>query len=158
MNGAEVPAGGINKLRLALTKVDAEWILQHNSETSPLWEPLLASPPPAVRLSVLFDASAGLGLSPGQEGFPPVDRRAPCGFAGGIGPSNLASVMESLMNRESPSGVVDESIWVDMESSLRNVSLASNGEVVSDTFALDKAEECLGIALEQGYITSCSQL
>lgn len=148
INGAVVPPHGSEKLLALLPTVDVEWILQHNAETAPLWEPILDLRPAERpgRLSVLFDASAGRGESP-AGGFPARDVRVPSGFAGGIGPSNLESVLHQLLPSRGLFDPSTSAIWVDMESSLRDVRGVANSvsSSCSDTFALDRVLTCLEI-------------
>ncbi|OWK34248.1 hypothetical protein FRUB_10219 [Fimbriiglobus ruber] len=78
----------------------------------------------------LVDASGGRGISP-EEGPAPIARST--GYAGGIGPANVAGVLHKL---KQVVGITD-TIWIDMESSLRTKT--SNGDV----FDLDKCEAVL---------------
>ena len=124
-----------------------EWILQRNDETLPLWSPLIDDPPRGATIATLFDASAGLGIAPEGLAFPGVDHRLRCGFAGGIGVENLSAVLQNL--RESAAG---ETVWVDMETSLREVTAGKQGKGGGeDVFAMDRVERCVEIAAEMGF-------
>jgi phosphoribosylanthranilate isomerase len=64
-------------------------------------------------LSVLFDSSGGKGISP--KSWPSVPAALRCGFAGGLGPDNLASELGRLERI-----VGDRSVWIDMQSRVRS--------------------------------------
>lgn len=76
------------------------------------------------RVQCLFDESGGRGTTP--KGWPvaPAGRRV--GYAGGIGPANVA---ETLLAIPAPAG----EFWIDMESGVRT----------DDRFDLDKCEAVL---------------
>lgn len=67
-----------------------------------------------------------------------------CGFAGGIGVDNISAVLNGL--RKSAGG---ETIWVDMETSLRQVQ--EGAAEMQDIFAMDWAEECSEIVIGMGF-------
>ena len=56
------------------------------------------------------------------------------GYAGGLGPSNLAAELERINKAAS-----DQAIWIDMETHIR-----SNADL---TFDLNKAVKCLELSL-----------
>eukprot|EP00536_Pseudo-nitzschia_multiseries_P018094 jgi/Psemu1/264693/estExt_Genewise1Plus.C_21490003 len=146
-----------NFLSVVARHPELEFILQKNEETRPLWEGvlrrtllqhkqhLLQQLPPNI--SMLVDESMGTGVLP--ERWPPIPRGTTysIGYAGGIGPDNISTVLEQIRkaNQEESDGS-DESdeeyhnnknIWIDMESSLRS---QKNG---ADVFDLDKCHEVI---------------
>lgn len=85
-------------------------ILQHNSANASLWTDLRGK---IDRLVMLFDASGGRGASP-QQGWPEMLDGAVCGFAGGLGPHNVATELATIA-----AIAAGRSFWIDMESKLR---------------------------------------
>lgn len=81
-------------------------------------------------VSPLFDLSHGEGAAP--EAWPPPVPGLYCGYAGGLGPHNLA---EQLPRIADAAGGRD--VWIDMETLVRNDD---------DVFDLDKVKRCLDIA------------
>lgn len=80
----------------------------------------------------LFDLSHGAGALPGQ--WPkPIIPNAYHGYAGGLGPDNLA---EQLPLIDAAAG--DVRVWIDMESKVRSK--------VGEVFDLEKVRRCLEIA------------
>lgn len=80
----------------------------------------------------LFDTSGGAGVLPDQ--WPnPLHAPVMCGYAGGLGPQNLAVECGRIQEI-----VKDRPIWIDMETHVR-----SNYD---KQFDLKKVEECLKIA------------
>lgn len=79
--------------------------------------------------AVLFDASAGQGVSPDQWDAPLPGHS--CGYAGGITPDNVAANLEK-MSRVAPGYTT----WIDMESGVRT----------QDRFDLEKVRRVLEIA------------
>jgi hypothetical protein len=123
---------------MKLTHGQVEWIIQCNEETKFLWEELVKEPEP--NLSILFDASCGLGKLMTEYSKPYAD--IPCGYAGGIGPKNIASVLAEV--QKAADGV---SVWIDMESSLR--VMVSDKEVVGrDAFSIDKCFDCIRVGVD----------
>lgn len=96
-------------------------ITQHNESNLPLLEVR------ARNHALLIDASGGRGLSP-QAWEPPVTEKL-VGFAGGMGPENLAAEYARIYP------VSKAGAWVDMEGKLR----------VDDRFNMALADECAGI-------------
>ena len=85
-------------------------ILQHNSANASLWTELRGK---IDRLVMLFDASGGRGASP-HQGWPAMLEGAVCGFAGGLGPHNVATELAII------AGIAaGQRFWIDMESKLR---------------------------------------
>ncbi len=83
-----------------------------------------------TRHGVLFDASGGRGVTPGC--WPAPLPGLVCGYAGGLGPDNLAEAL-----REVTTKIGSGRAWVDMESGVRDVR---------DAFDLAKVERCLALA------------
>lgn len=110
---------------------DKEFIFQYDGVNA---DELLALPfMEGTKYSALFDLSHGTGVLP--ESWPDMLPGVKCGYAGGIGPDNIADQM-ALIN--SKVGTVDT--WIDMETKVR-----SNGDLLFDLF---KVEKCLQIAKE----------
>jgi len=138
-----------------------EFIIQRNDETKKLWEPLLQSELSSQNISFLQDESKGTGVSP-SNGFSwdKKEGSTKIGFAGGIGPKNIASVLDSLsesINKLSVDGGGNEpdkkklkqedvSIWIDMESSLRTIT---KDEL--DFFDIQKCYDCIHVVCEKGF-------
>lgn len=95
---------------VARIKESPEWefIIQYTPEKAFLLKMLEDVPNHAV----LFDASAGRGISP-DRWDPPIAGHF-CGYAGGIGPENIAENLRQI-------GDVTQGIptWIDMESRIR---------------------------------------
>jgi hypothetical protein len=128
---------------------DIEYILQCNEETKAIWQPFVADPVP--NMSVLFDPSCGLGVQIREFPVPLSDPHIiRCGYAGGMGPSNIASTLTTVTGVSQ--GVP---VWVDMESSLRVRVLRSNASSTSaedsydDHFSIDKCYQCVLIGVQQ---------
>ena len=68
------------------------------------------------RVSLLYDASGGKGISPKSWPSIPAGVKVPCGYAGGINPQNVDQVLKEITKL--PSGVYDS--WIDMETGVRN--------------------------------------
>lgn len=62
--------------------------------------------------SLLVDSSGGRGLSPDRWEMPDTKKRV--GFAGGLGPGNIAEELKKILK------VSGEKAWVDMEGKLRD--------------------------------------
>lgn len=82
-------------------------------------------------LSLLVDASGGRGISPSQWIRPNTD--SPVGFAGGLGPGNIAAELPRIME------VATADWWIDMEGQIRSDD---------DQFDVFKAIEVVRIARE----------
>ncbi len=98
-------------------------ITQHNAANADLWSDLAGVPNHAV----LFDASGGRGASP--ETWPAPLPGKLCGYAGGLGPGNLAAELRRIS--EASAGLPT---WVDMEGRLRDEG---------DRFVMDRARACV---------------
>jgi len=111
---------------------ELEFILQQNEETKPLWQGLLQLDTfgggvgllPG-NVSMLVDESKGTGVL--ASSWPKAPEGYKIGYAGGIGPDNIVSVLEGVIQASQ-----GKDIWIDMESSLRSTK---NGQ---DVFDLDK--------------------
>ncbi len=132
-----------------------EFILQKNEETKPLWEGLLNSdsfgggrgklPQNVV---MLVDESKGTGVLASSWPTPPDEYDI--GYAGGIGPGNVRSVLGDVMDV-----AAGRDVWIDMESSLRSKVKCSTGESgdngeEKDIFDLAKCYECIEVVCEMG--------
>ena len=132
----------VNNIRACMQAVpDVEFIIQCNDETRTLWQPLIAHDP-LPNMSVLFDPSCGLGVRIHDYPCPLTEPRViPCGYAGGIGPSNIDDTLAKVA--DAAGGVA---VWIDMESSLR-VKVVRDGsggpEAVDDRFSIDKCFACI---------------
>ena len=114
-----------------------EFIFQLNTETQPVFDIISVSPP--VNMSVLYDASCGKGIE--ITVLPPQPKDIPCGYAGGIGPDNIASILESVIDQtENITG--SKPVWIDMESSLR-VARSDRLVLDQDVFSIDKCFACV---------------
>lgn len=100
-------------------------ITQHNSVNQGLWQLLSELPNHAI----LFDESGGRGLSP--TSWPTPLRGKLCGYAGGLGPDNLAAELPRIQR-----AAEKRSFWIAMEGQLRNAT---------DQFDLARAQRCLSI-------------
>jgi hypothetical protein len=79
--------------------------------------------------SVLFDPSGGRGLEPFR--WPPVPMDCRFGYAGGITPQNVETVIASIRTSRLCS---NEPFWIDMESGVRDSD---------DRFSIDRVREVL---------------
>lgn len=79
--------------------------------------------------TVLFDASGGNGISPGE--WPAPLEKLTCGYAGGLGPDNIAEQMDMI-----DAVTAGEFYCVDMEGKVRD-SL--------DRFDLELVQECIDV-------------
>lgn len=81
---------------------------------------------------LLVDASGGRGISPREWRRPETDKAV--GFAGGLGPDNLAAELRRLQ------AVARNPWWVDMEGKLRTSD---------DWFSVDLAERAIQVFLQE---------
>jgi phosphoribosylanthranilate isomerase len=102
-----------------------EFILQYAKDKKNIL-PLFTN---VLNHAVLFDESAGRGISP-DKWDPPLSGRF-CGYAGGITPDNVAKNLKILSRI-----AIGKTIWIDMESGIRT----------HDKFDLDKVRRVLEIA------------
>jgi len=112
-----------------------EFIIQKNNETRPIWEAILETRPSNV--SILFDESVGTGIRVIRFASP--FEGVPCGYAGGIGPSTIVDILESLKKQVGEEFInsTHRAPWIDMESSLRTIT------DTSDIFDIDKVQLCI---------------
>lgn len=96
-----------------------QFITQHNLHNQWLWKELLRRP----NHQVLFDASGGRGITPhewplvlnhGGQDWPNAQHPV-CGWAGGLGPENLATQVPRIQ-----AAACGRLWWIDMENSLRD--------------------------------------
>lgn len=106
---------------------DKPIIMQMDGVNEAVYEQLLKHYPAVFPL---FDLSGGTGVVP--EEWPKMV--APyCGYAGGLGPSNLADELSRIEQ-----AVGDAEIWIDMETHVRSDD--------NRLFDLDKVKVCLEVA------------
>jgi hypothetical protein len=116
----------LDRLVKVSNKIQPTVILQHNSANAQLWSLLRER---IINLGILFDASGGRGLAP-KAGWPEMLPRTVCGFAGGLGPDNIAAEFAAIAKIAGTHG-----FWIDMESKLRSL--------VDDSFDLMACEQVL---------------
>lgn len=109
---------------------DKEFIIQYDGVNG---ERIIQSIHEDVKFSALFDLSHGAGTLP--ESWPDLLPRIKCGYAGGIGPDNIADQI-ALIN--SKVGSVDT--WIDMETKVRSAN-----DLIFDAY---KVERCLKISAQ----------
>lgn len=132
-------------LRISVEAVpEVEWIFQLNDETQPLWELISADGDVPSNMSVLFDASCGKGIVASSIRPPLTNPDILCGYAGGISPENISSILHMVI--ESCCG---RPVWVDMESSLR-VAVSDKTVLDKDIFSVDKAFACIQVGVSFG--------
>ena len=139
-------AANVRRVMAAVPK--AEFIIQRNTETQPLWEVLERDPPP--NMSFLFDESKGLGKAPSTWPDPPTDG-TPFGYAGGLGPAtieeqlrNISKKLQSVVRKPGLSSKEMAGLfWIDMESRIRTKMADGAGEI----FDINKCMECVLITL-----------
>lgn len=96
-------------------------------------------------VSMLVDESKGTGVAAKSWPSPPPDYEI--GYAGGIGPCNITSVLEKVI--QAGNGRI---VWIDMESSLRSIK---NGK---DVFDLDKCFAVITATCAAGLMSHPPQL
>lgn len=131
-----------NIVRIALDFPSIEFIIQKNEETRPLWENLTQlscdnyddgeSSPFPKNITMLIDESKGTGKLMEVDHLQPPPLNFDVGYAGGIGPSNITAVLQSVMSL-----VTERPVWIDMESSVRSFK---DGK---DIFDLYKCYSCI---------------
>lgn len=94
----------------AANKVAQIVILQYNSANAGL---CLDLRPRITNMATLFDASGGRGRSP-KDGWPAMLPQTVCGFAGGLGPHNIAAELATIADIAGGA-----KFWLDMEGMLR---------------------------------------
>jgi hypothetical protein len=118
-------------LRAAIDRFGGRVILQHNADNAAL---IAALRDAGADFDVLFDASSGRGMRP--DSWPPPLDGLRCGYAGGLGPANVAAELPAIAAAAGP-----HEFWIDMASSLRD----ANGR-----FSVHAAEQVLARAA--GYL------
>eukprot|EP01031_Cornospumella_fuschlensis_P044000 gene44000-53791_t len=116
-----------------------EFIFQYNTETTPIFEHLLAAGIPS-NVSILYDASCGKGVAIQSFPSPTLHPATKCGYAGGIGPKTIDSVLAAVSDVAKTSSFP---VWIDMESSLR-ASVAGK-----DEFSIGSVMACVEIAVQK---------
>jgi hypothetical protein len=79
--------------------------------------------------AILFETAAGLALSP--HSWPPAGGTVPCGYAGGLGPENLAPQLPRIYEAAGKA-----EFWIEMDGRLRDEH---------DRFSMTLARKCLEI-------------
>ncbi len=95
-------------------------------------------------MSFLVDASCGQGIAISTETLQPPQEGLKSGYAGGIGPATIASVLTAV------AGVSQgQPVWVDMESSLRTLVADSkqSPQQFTDKFSVEKCFQCIQIGI-----------
>lgn len=105
--------------RIPPTKI----ITQQNASNEDVWRRLCGHPNHVV----LFDASGGRGIE--RSTWPEPLHGVHCGYAGGLGPDNLATELPRI-----GAAAARQPHWIDMEGKLRTQE---------DVFDLGRAETCL---------------
>ncbi len=135
LNFHAVPQGDVGEQILSgICKASAEWDPEVIFQADGVNEALIRPTARRFRCSYLFDRSHGAGVVPSE--WPEFDKAFPCGWAGGLGPDNLASELVRIQEKACP--LTD--YWVDMETKVRtgaNLDLA-------------KVRKCLQICREFG--------
>lgn len=160
-------------LRTAVAHPDLVFIVQRNDETEPLWSALLRllsrrpPPHPPGRSNVVFlhDESKGTGTSvpgglwpmDGRFAMPNGDGGSIIGYAGGIRPANVTSVVEGASVACAASG--GDAFWIDMETGVRTTVMRRRDDddgtstmVEEDIFDISKCYDCIDRLCEAGWI------
>jgi hypothetical protein len=120
-----------------------EFIIQQNDETKPLWQGIFDFDCIPSNISMLMDESKGTGILCADKWDSPSPSAGrsdiSVGYAGGIGPDNIRTILEKLQVTAS-----GHEIWIDMESRLRS---NRNGQ---DIFDLDKCYQVIDAVCESG--------
>lgn len=103
-----------------------KFITQQNEANETVWKSLCGH----ANYIALFDASGGNGVE--RSTWPAPLHGIHCGYAGGLGPDNLATALLTI--RAAAGG---HPFWIDMEGKLRTPD---------DAFDLQRAEVCLKVA------------
>lgn len=98
-------------------------ITQHNLANADVWEALQSN----ANHALLFDGSGGRGIL--ADSWPAPLGEILCGYAGGLGPENLAAQLPLIMSAAS-----GRPFWIDMEGKLRDQD---------DRFNIHDAENCI---------------
>ena len=106
---------------------DPQLIFQFDGVNDGLWEPAGRR----FACSGLFDRSHGAGVLPGE--WPQASTEIPCGWAGGLGPHNLAEEIPKITAK----AWLAQNFWIDMETHVR-----SEDDSILD---MEKVRKCLEI-------------
>lgn len=135
----------VSRLSELMTKFnEIEFIFQINDETEKLYKELLKQEDlkkSGSNYSFLFDSFKGKGVE--IKSFSKQIGSIPCGYAGGIGVKNVKQILKRMQKDEAcikASKV--RPLWIDMESSLREVTKTDSGEE-SDKFSLEKVKRVI---------------
>jgi hypothetical protein len=124
-----------------------EFIFQLNPETNWIFD-LFGCESPA-NLVLLFDSSCGTGQSILESGTLTYHSHKLCGYAGGICVDNILDVLNLLQNNIVPA---EKSFWIDMESSLREVTANNLIEMKNgnykDVFSIRNCLSCIARVLK----------
>ena len=159
-------------LRTSIEYSQLEFIVQCNTETKPLWSALLQLQKQQQQHSnvnnivFLHDESKGTGTTTTHwptdsqfisSGISRSGGGKTMGYAGGINPTNILSIISSASKACLISGGTQ--FWLDMESGVRTTKTVNRvvpgrrrryAEV--DTFDLDKCMECINLLCDAGWI------
>jgi len=145
-NNIPLVIDNIRKCILAFPKI--EFIIQCNTETMFIYTKLEEIAASLPNMSFLFDSSCGLGVPISESVIPKIHPVIPCGYAGGIGPSTVASTL-ILLDKIVPA---NRTIWIDMESSLRELKVISPKDAVDqillDVFSITNCFSCIQIVVD----------
>lgn len=119
----------IDDLQDVLERFPLQVITQHNYANQDVWVGLKEFP----NYAALFDSSGGMGLE--RTTWPVPLEGVFCGYAGGLGPDNLATKLFHIQEL-----VGSKPYWIDMEGKLRNQS---------DEFDLARAESCAKLFIKE---------
>ena len=118
INMPELAAQNIDKTKMAQI-INAfrgrEFIFQYNKKTKAAVEKMHET---GAQFSLLFDASGGRGIAPGNW-QKPIYETHPMGYSGGISPDNVVHNLREI-NKLVPKGT---GIWIDAEGRLKSNDL-----------------------------------
>jgi hypothetical protein len=89
-------------------QIDKEFIFQWDGINDHLTYAAFAG---GLKVAALFDTSGGAGILP--LSWPKPIKSFPCGYAGGLGPENVAQQLRNIGR------VCDQPFWIDMERNVR---------------------------------------
>jgi hypothetical protein len=115
---------------------DKQFIFQYDNVNTDLLEVLCQPTYNLKNVAALYDLSHGAGILP--EEWPKPLAFCPVGYAGGLGPDNLATQIPLIENL-----VGDTPIWIDMETKVRSFT---NHMPSQEVFDLNKVRACLETA------------
>lgn len=122
-----------NKLSVLINRhPKQEFIFPWNERTAQKIEKIKKT---GAKFSLLFDASYGAGIEP-NKWYAPVYKNIPNGYAGGLGPDNVAKNLDKI-NALLPQNY---ETWIDAEGKLRD-------RCTTESFTLELAEKYLQNAL-----------